>query len=127
MRTLRLLWLPICVCATVSGCKQGLGDRCELDSDCESGLTCSKGTARVCENPALAAPDASALDRDAPTIPDARFIPDGGPADARRSPDAAVINDAPVVDNDAPVVDTDAPPAPDAPPPDAAVLDAPTP
>ena len=26
-----------------TACKQGAGDRCELDSDCASGLVCSKG------------------------------------------------------------------------------------
>jgi hypothetical protein len=26
----------------LAGCKQGEGDRCEVNSDCESGLTCEK-------------------------------------------------------------------------------------
>ena len=31
----------------VGGCRQGLGERCQIDSDCESGLVCSQS--RVCD------------------------------------------------------------------------------
>lgn len=30
--------------ALVAGCKQGEGDRCEIDDDCESGLQCCTGS-----------------------------------------------------------------------------------
>ena len=32
----------------VAGCKQGLGERCQQDSDCASGI-CSKSDPRVCQ------------------------------------------------------------------------------
>jgi hypothetical protein len=32
----------------VSGCKQGIGERCQQDSDCGSGI-CSKSDPRVCQ------------------------------------------------------------------------------
>jgi len=42
-------WLAIALFAPLlaAGCKQGLGDRCEVDSDCASG-TCSQATPKVC-------------------------------------------------------------------------------
>jgi hypothetical protein len=33
--------------AGMAGCKQGLGDRCEVDADCSSG-TCSQAVPKVC-------------------------------------------------------------------------------
>jgi hypothetical protein len=109
MRSLRLPVLPILVLLVsgLAGCKQGLGERCELDSDCESGLLCSTGSARTCENPALSVPDASTDLRDAPVIPDARFIPDGGGLGS--VPDAPPIVDAPEPVVDAPPAPVDAP------------------
>jgi hypothetical protein len=41
----------------LAGCKQGVGDRCNVDADCEDGLICSRppgGTAQsggVCQMP----------------------------------------------------------------------------
>lgn len=95
--------------AGLSGCKQGLGDRCELDSDCESGLRCSSGTTRVCENPSQVVVDASTDLGDARNIADARFIPDGGlPPVPDARPDAPPA-DAPEV-ADAPETPPDAGP-----------------
>ncbi len=37
----RGLVLTLCLVA-FGGCKQGVGERCEIDSDCEDGLTCSE-------------------------------------------------------------------------------------
>lgn len=39
------LFLPCALAA--AGCKQGLGERCEIDADCASGF-CSRATPRVC-------------------------------------------------------------------------------
>lgn len=43
-------WLAIAVfvpLALSTGCKQGIGDRCEIDSDCASG-TCSQAVPKIC-------------------------------------------------------------------------------
>ena len=32
----------------IAGCKQGIGERCQQDSDCSSGI-CSKSDPRVCQ------------------------------------------------------------------------------
>lgn len=55
------------------GCKQGEGDICQVNDDCEEGLDCNAGTMR-CQRPGAEVPDA------APIILDA--APDAGPADA---------------------------------------------
>jgi len=34
--------------AGAAGCKQGLGERCQQDSDCSSGV-CSKSEPRICQ------------------------------------------------------------------------------
>jgi len=81
----------------LAACKQGVGDRCEVNDDCGSGLICSTGQDKVCFNPNEGIPDAPIN-----TGPDARVI---------------VIPDAPIVLPDAPIVLPDAPPVetPDAP------------
>ena len=69
--------------AAAAGCKQGEGDRCQIDSDCESGLTCStNGKCTGAVHPADAAPRI-----DSPAPPDASNI-DAAPIDAG-PPDAA--------------------------------------
>ena len=35
------------VCAGAAGCKQGLGERCQSDSDCASG-SCSMASPKIC-------------------------------------------------------------------------------
>jgi hypothetical protein len=30
--------------AVIAGCKQGEGERCQIDEDCESGLVCNQAT-----------------------------------------------------------------------------------
>ena len=84
----KLVWV-LGALALLGACKQGPGERCEVSSDCESGLTCSTGSDKVCFNPNTAVPDA----------------PQGNGPDAR----IIVIPDAQVVFPDAPVV-----PLPDA-------------
>lgn len=87
----------IAVCA---GCKQGEGERCQIDNDCEQGLTCNAAT-QECQVPGS-------------------FIPDAAPEDDDDAPaaDAATVDAPPV---DAPSVDAAPPDAatPDAAPPDA--------
>ena len=66
---------------TASGCKQGAGDRCEVDNDCSAGLVCYNpmGSNGICtEHPGATVPDAS-TDVSAPVLPDA--APDA-PADS---------------------------------------------
>jgi hypothetical protein len=47
----RILGLPACLCASAlilllaSGCNQGEGERCQVNSDCSNGLRCEGGGA----------------------------------------------------------------------------------
>ena len=59
----------------LASCKQGEGEVCQIDDDCESGLECNAGTMR-CQHPGADFADA-APQPDA-GIPDASF-PDAGP------------------------------------------------
>ena len=43
----RLIALLASLALGALGCKQGLGDRCEINSDCASG-TCSQAVPKVC-------------------------------------------------------------------------------
>ena len=50
---MNMKWLVTALFAVVSvvpgaGCKQGIGERCQQDSDCSSGI-CSKSDPRVCQ------------------------------------------------------------------------------
>jgi hypothetical protein len=65
----------------VTSCKQGLGDRCQVESDCSSGLICNQATG-TCQS--------STSGADGNIMPDARQ--DAGPdAEADADPaDAAV-------------------------------------
>ncbi len=60
---------------SLASCKQGEGEVCQIDDDCESGLECNAGTMR-CQSPgadrADASPQADAGPPDAGT-PDAGF------------------------------------------------------
>jgi hypothetical protein len=58
--------------APLAACKQGEGGVCQVNDDCEDGLTCNAGTKR-CQSPGSVAFDAS--------FPDAH-TPDARPADA---------------------------------------------
>lgn len=75
----------------LSSCKQGEGERCQIDDDCEDGLVCNPaGTERECQQAGGPVIDA------APT-PDAPPAVDAGDIDA--APDADVA-DADVADAD---------------------------
>jgi hypothetical protein len=61
------------------GCKQGQGERCQVDSDCETGLLCAPAT-KTCEQTASggfdASPDAIPIDAGIDGMPDAEPMPD---------------------------------------------------
>ena len=100
MRVLRLVWFAAAL-AGAAGCKQGIGDRCQIGSDCDSGY-CSVGTNPVCTSspttgaavdappPSDARIDGGLLLLDAPP-PDTTPAPDAAPAtpDAPLAPDAS--------------------------------------
>jgi hypothetical protein len=77
---------------TFCGCKQQEGDRCEVNSDCVSGLVCN-----LSSNPVNGTCQTSAT---TPTVPapDAGIPTDGGAVvpDAAGAPDQAVAPDGPV-------------------------------
>jgi hypothetical protein len=73
--TTRLLLAAACLVALaglVAACKQQEGDRCQIDTDCETPLICNQGTA-TCANPNSNEPiDANTPDfLDSPLDPDA--------------------------------------------------------
>ena len=73
----------------VAGCTQGVGDRCQVTSDCDNGLTCNEAT-NTCQSSIAGvdgaiSPDATAI-VDA-SVPDAVVI-DAVVIDATVTPDA---------------------------------------
>jgi len=80
MRSVRLAALAVVLALTA--CRQGEGERCQVDSDCEEGLVCT-GRTRTCEHSAASPRDAS---------PDAEPIDAMGPVDAAvdAAPDAMI-------------------------------------
>jgi len=86
---LRLAWVAAAL-AGAAGCKQGLGDRCQVTDDCQTGLVCSTGTnTHVCTT-------TTALFVDAGTPADARIdggglFPDAHPVDAGAPPPDAAL------------------------------------
>ena len=73
-----------------AGCTQGVGDRCQITSDCDDGLTCNEAT-NTCQS-SLAGIDGS-ISPDATKIVDAS-VPDAKPVDAAATIDAAAAIDA---------------------------------
>jgi hypothetical protein len=85
---------------SLGGCKQGVNDRCEVDTDCQTGLSCRSTVCCVpghCPGevadagPAGAALDGASADQ---ATTEAGFS-DAGFSDAA-GPDVAVVTDAPV-------------------------------
>ena len=73
------------VIGAMTACKQGEGDRCQVEADCEDGLICNAAT-NTCESTNVIGPDGD-------------FLPDaGGPTADARPPDA----DPPDADPDPP-------------------------
>ena len=97
--------VALALCSFAVGCKQGVGERCQINSDCEEGLICARmgtgGTELFCQEPGTV-----------PTVDASPVVDSGPPADAGVTPDAAA---------DANVTDA----APDAAVNDAQVTDAP--
>ena len=67
----------------IAGCKQGLGDRCQVNDDCSSPLVCNQAKMQ-CQNTTTGGIDA--------TVPDATFTTIDGGTDASVD---AFIDDAP--------------------------------
>lgn len=84
MKTLFAIVLLTLLAPSLAGCKQGAGERCQVNSDCADG-NCSQAEPRVCGGNDSAQFDAAPLPIDAPD--DAAEVP----VDA--APDAAI--DAP--------------------------------
>jgi len=105
MRNVSVFFFPSLLLA---GCAQGEGDRCQVTSDCESGLECkmeictSKKTAVSPLDGAVApAVDAAVIRRDAAATADAVVMTpasDSGAVDAQvlQSVDSSVVPDASV-------------------------------
>ena len=96
-----------------AGCSQGEGDRCEIDSDCASGLVCADTGSRhngICRRPgsggstgqdaagsgvvADAASDGPAVAADAATGVDAPVVSDGAGGDVPPDAEAADLSSA---------------------------------
>jgi len=77
----KFLAIPLCLAfaagsvAFITACKQGQGERCQVDADCETGLVCNQGTFK-CESTTN-----SAIDATVPDGPDAApdAMPDSTP------------------------------------------------
>jgi hypothetical protein len=67
------------LCLMLAGCgKQGVGDRCQIDDDCEDGLTCTTFPPKVCAIVGTMVDAPFAVD--APFVIDAPVIIDAPPA-----------------------------------------------
>ncbi len=62
--------------ATAAGCKQGEGERCQVNNDCADGLVCSASAPSTCVTPGAGGED------DDGGMPDAEEPPDSTPLDA---------------------------------------------
>ena len=70
-----------------AACKQGIGDVCQVDSDCESGLTCTKVAGQTLNHCSRGTGPGSGDNFDAnpmadAEVPDGTLPPDAGPPDA---------------------------------------------
>lgn len=97
LSTLRSLMLFTAVSLSLVGCKQADGEVCDVDSDCETGLSCCGGgealVRGLCQPEAAecrSRPDDAGPDSGPP--PDAGPSPDAGPRDA--GPTDAAPSDA---------------------------------
>src|SRR5438105_648039 len=106
MRALRPLAPLLLLVLSLAGCKQGLGDRCQIDADCSSDLICVlPQTGSISEGGTCQPPGTGALDLgstndlsavstgDLSTAPDAAVAPDQAVTDATALPDTAATGD----------------------------------
>lgn len=84
-----LLGLAFLLLAAVAGCKQGAGERCQIDDDCEDGLVCSESQ-HICQ---MNVPTVDAAPRIDARVVDASTLDAAGPDAAG---DAAAIDGPPV-------------------------------
>jgi hypothetical protein len=67
-----LIVMGLLSCATLMGCKQGEGDRCQVQADCEDGLICqlpvqgSPQSGGVCVAPGMVSTDLASPDSNPP-------------------------------------------------------------
>jgi hypothetical protein len=111
--------LALMLVALGAGCTQGVGERCQIDRDCDDGLICS--TAGLCQEPVnvgtadASLPDGSLLDVLRPDVADGPDAAAGTIDAAAVTPDAAdTTPDATVVTPDAAAPTADADLRPDA-------------
>ena len=68
----------VALSVSLSACKQGVGEVCQINDDCEDGLVCNPGTEK-CQEPGGTSIDASLID--------AAPLPDANTTDAAGDPD----------------------------------------
>ena len=57
--------------AATAACKQGPGDRCQVDADCQDGLTCSQADPKTCGDQSNTEPLDASLPEAGPPVVDA--------------------------------------------------------
>jgi predicted small secreted protein len=68
VKTSLVIALLALLAPSLTGCKQGAGERCQVDSDCADG-NCSQAEPRVCGGSDSAQLDAAPPPIDAPEVP----------------------------------------------------------
>jgi len=68
---MKRLFLGLLVVLALAGCKQGEGEVCQTDDDCESGLNCNAATGRCQERGTIVPPIDAAVDASGDAGPDA--------------------------------------------------------
>jgi hypothetical protein len=77
---LRLAFAALMSATLFAGCKQGEGEYCQIDDDCQSGLTCNQQLQR-CQRRATTPQDPGPPDAEPPDA-DTADVPDAEPPDA---------------------------------------------
>jgi hypothetical protein len=75
-------------------CKQSSNDRCEIDSDCASGLTCQTNSTTTTQHDGICGPGTATVPPPDAAVPDAPAA-DAPAADAPAAPDAVPSDIAP--------------------------------
>lgn len=77
--------------ALLAGCKQGVNEVCQVDSDCEEGLVCNR-VQGTCQEGSAGGVDAAPVDAATPATPDAAPEADATPEADAAPADAAAID-----------------------------------